>query len=201
MNALLSLSRLVDRLTERIGRGVSWLSLVMVLLGAFNALARWLGRFTGRDLASNAYLEGQWYLFSLLFLLGAAWTLREDRHVRVSTCSTADSPSRGQGLARPGRQVCSSSLPFCAFALAVLSFPSVRNSIATWEVSPDPGGLPRWPLEGDAPGLLSGIAWRCKACLGGHQARGLTLRAGGHARTAATGPPERGGHEGWAEGA
>ena len=73
MQRLLSFSRFVDGLNGRIGRAASWLALLMVLLGAFNAAARWLGRFIGKDLSSNAYLEGQWYLFSLLFLLGAAW--------------------------------------------------------------------------------------------------------------------------------
>jgi TRAP-type mannitol/chloroaromatic compound transport system permease small subunit len=60
--------------------GWCWL---MVLVGAFNAVARYLGRFLGVHLSSNAYIELQWYLFSLVFLLGAAWVLREDAHVRV----------------------------------------------------------------------------------------------------------------------
>ena len=57
-------------------------SLAMVAIGAFNALARFAGKWLGVNLASNTYLELQWYLFSLLFLLASAYTLQRDQHVR-----------------------------------------------------------------------------------------------------------------------
>ena len=59
------------------------MTLLMVMVGAFNAVARYLGKWIGVHLSSNAYIEAQWYLFSLIFLLGAAHTLQRDQHVRV----------------------------------------------------------------------------------------------------------------------
>ena len=73
----------VDGLNDRIGAAIRWLALLMVLLGAFNAIARYMTKYTGVSLASNAYTELQWYFFSLIFLLGAAYGLEHDVHVRV----------------------------------------------------------------------------------------------------------------------
>ena len=193
MKRLLLLSRLIDSLSDRVGRGVSWLALAMVLLGAFNAVARWLSRFVGHDLSSNAYLEGQWYLFSLLFLLGAAWALREDRHVRVDVLHGRLS-ERGKawvdlvgGLAL--------LLPFCVFTL-VVSLPSVRSSIATLEVSPDPGGLPRWPLK-----AMLLVAFVLLALQGVSEIIKRAAFLSGRAPDDGAPEHERGGHESWPEGA
>lgn len=144
MQALLRLSRLIDRVSTAIGHLVMWMCLGMILLGAFNALARYLGRFAGTNLASNAYIEGQWYLFSLVFLLGAATTLRRDAHVRVDLLYGR--------LGRRGRAWIDLAgtaiflVPFCIFTIA-MSLPSVRASWAVLEGSPDPGGLPRYPIK------------------------------------------------------
>ena len=135
---------MVDRANARLGRVVSWLVFAMVLVGAYNAAARYLGRFIGVNLSSNLYLELQWYLFSLVFLLGGAYALRENAHVRVDVL-----------YGRLGRRAratidCIGVLlllaPFCIFILWV-SWPSVRNSWVVREGSPDPGGLPRYPLK------------------------------------------------------
>ena len=83
MTSLLRLSAAIDRLNDRIGSAIQWLALVMVVVGALNAIARYAGRFTSVSLSSNAYLELQWYLFSLIFLMGAAYGLNHDYHVRV----------------------------------------------------------------------------------------------------------------------
>ncbi len=72
MRTWLLLSRAIDRLNVAIGRLVSWLTLAMVLIGAYNAVVRYLGGYLGHNLSSNAYLELQWYLFSVVFLLGAS---------------------------------------------------------------------------------------------------------------------------------
>ena len=73
----------IDGFTNRLGGWVGWMTLLMVMVGAFNAVARYLGKWIGVHLSSNAYIEAQWYLFSLIFLLGAAHTLQRDQHVRV----------------------------------------------------------------------------------------------------------------------
>jgi len=78
MQALLALSRLIDRMNEHIGRAVYWLVLAAVLLSAGNAIVRKIF-----SVSSNAYLEAQWYLFSAVFLLCAGYTLLRNEHVRI----------------------------------------------------------------------------------------------------------------------
>lgn len=137
-------ARLVDWMTDRLGRFVSWLVLVMVLIGAYNAIVRYLGRFTGTSLSSNLYLELQWYLFSLIFLLGAGYALKENAHVRVDVVY-----GRLGRRAQAWINVIGSVfmlIPFCVFVLWV-SWPAIRNSWVIREVSADPGGLPRYPLK------------------------------------------------------
>jgi len=144
LSALLALSRAIDWLNEQIGRLVGGLVLLMVGFGAFNAIARYAGRFTETQLSSNAFIELQWYLFSLVFLLGAAYTLRRDQHVRVDVLYGRLS-KRGKALIDLVGTL-AFLIPFCLFALWV-SFPTVSNSWAVLEVSPDPGGLPRYPIK------------------------------------------------------
>lgn len=144
MSALLALARAIDAANDRVGRTVAWLSLAMVLVGAWNAVARYAGRFTGTNLSSNAYIELQWYLFSLMFLLAGAYALRHDRHVRVDVFY-----GRLGARARAGIDLAGDLLfllPFCGFAIWV-TWPAVTNSWAVREVSPDPGGLPRYPIK------------------------------------------------------
>ena len=144
MRFALRLAAAVDRLTGLVGRGVAWLVPLMVLLAAFNAVARYLGRLVGHDLGSNLYLELQWYLFSLLFLLGAAWALREGAHVRVDVVYERLSPRVRTWIDLLGGLLL--LLPFCLVSLW-MSWPSVWASWAVREGSPDPGGLPRYPLK------------------------------------------------------
>jgi TRAP-type mannitol/chloroaromatic compound transport system permease small subunit len=143
-SGLLAPARAIERLNDAVGRVVSWLVLAMVLLGAYNAVVRYLGRFVGVKLSSNAYIELQWYMFSLVFLLGAAYTLRRDGHVRVDVLYGRLSRRARAWIDLVGGIVL--LLPFSVMTL-VLCWPSVRNSWAVWETSPDPGGLPRWPLK------------------------------------------------------
>lgn len=143
-SATLRVSAAIDRATGIVGRAAAWLALVMVLVGAFNAVARYLGRYIGINLSSNVYLELQWYLFSMLFLLGAAWVLRENAHVRVDVLYARVS-TRAQSLIN----ILGTLLllvPFSAFVLWV-SVPVVRSSWVIREGSPDPDGLPRYPLK------------------------------------------------------
>ena len=137
-------TRFVDGVTSSLGRFISWMALLMVLIGAYNAIARYLGRFIGVNLSSNLYLELQWYLFSLIFLLGAGFALKENAHVRVDVIY-----GRLEARARAWINVVGSVLMLIPFSIFVLwvSWPSIRNSWAVREASPDPGGLPRYPLK------------------------------------------------------
>lgn len=134
----------IDRINEWTGRAVYWMALVMVGIGAFNAIARSLDKYTGLGLSSNSWLELQWYLFSLVFLLGAAYTLKHDDHVRVDVLYS--------NLSRTGRawiNILGTLLflvPFCVLVL-VMSWDFVINSWTTLEQSSDPGGLPRYPIK------------------------------------------------------
>jgi len=154
MNTLFRLAKQIDRASQSFGRGLAWLSVVMVLIGAFNALARYGGRAVGINLSSNGLLEAQWYLFALIFLLGAAPTLAANRHVRVDVYYGRLSPRRQAWIDLLGCVFL--LLPFCIFAL-VTSLPFVESSWSVWELSPDPGGLARWPIKTAIPlafGLL-----------------------------------------------
>lgn len=144
MRALQRLADWIDDLSRRVGHAVSWLTLVMVLIAAGNAVARYLGRFLGANLSSNTFLEAQWYLFSVVFLLGAAWTLQEDAHVRVDVIY-GRLPARGRAAIDLAGGLLF-LLPFCVLALW-FTVPTVLASWATGEVSPDPGGLARYPIK------------------------------------------------------
>jgi TRAP-type mannitol/chloroaromatic compound transport system permease small subunit len=144
MQAWLAAARRIDRLSEWVGRVAGWGVLAMILIGAYNALARYLGRFAGWNLSSNLYIELQWYLFSVVFLLGAANTLRRGGHVRVDVLYGRLSLRLRAWVDLLGTLVF--LLPFSLFSLW-LCWPSVRNSWAVRELSPDPGGLARYPIK------------------------------------------------------
>jgi TRAP-type mannitol/chloroaromatic compound transport system permease small subunit len=78
VDALLAVSRLIDALNARIGKAVTWLVLAAVVISAANAIVR-----KAFDYSSNAWLEIQWYLFSGVFLLCAAYTLLRNEHIRI----------------------------------------------------------------------------------------------------------------------
>lgn len=148
MQRLLAFSAVVDRINGWLGRAVRWLTLVMVLVASANAVLRYMGRFAGVNLSSNAFLEMQWYLFSLVFLLAASYTLDTDSHVRVDVMFGRLS-ERGQAWINLAGGILF-LIPFCVLMIWV-SWPWVMNSWSVMEVSPDPGGLPRYPLKAVIP--------------------------------------------------
>ena len=138
MNALLGLSRVIDAVSERIGRFVYWLLLAAVLISTANAIAR-----KAFDVGSNAYLEAQWYLFATMFMLGAGYVLLHDQHVRIDVLAT-----RWSKKARAWIEVAGLALvliPMC-LVIAWMALPSVSLAYTSGEVSANPGGLIRWPL-------------------------------------------------------
>ena len=141
---LLRLSQLIDRLNERIGYLAALLVPLMLLLGVWNVLGRYLGEFVGQNLSSNIFIEGQWYVFDLVFLLGAAYTLRRDNHVRVDVFYSNWPPKRKALVNFLGTLLF--LLPFCTM-VTWASWGTVLNSWLDWEISPDPGGLPRYPIK------------------------------------------------------
>lgn len=144
MGALLKLAAMIDGLNERVGRLMYWLAMAMILIGVYNATVRYLGSFIGRNLSSNAYLEAQWYLFGAMFMLGAAYTLKHNAHVRVDIMYGRLS-AKGQAWIELLGTVLF-LLPFSAMVL-YLSLPWVEFSWKLHEVSPNPGGLARYPIK------------------------------------------------------
>jgi TRAP-type mannitol/chloroaromatic compound transport system permease small subunit len=139
MNALLALARVIDALTERIGKIVIWLVLVATLISAGNALARWaLGA------SSNAWLEVQWYLFGALFLLAAGYTLKHNGHVRIDIFYGRLSAKGQAWIDLIGGLFF--LLPMAGL-LAWLAWPMFVDAWTTQEMSPDAGGLLRWPVK------------------------------------------------------
>jgi TRAP-type mannitol/chloroaromatic compound transport system permease small subunit len=139
MSWLLGLSRRVDALNERVGRLLMWLVLLTTLIATGNALAKYL---LGEG--SNAWLEAQWYGFGAMFLLGAGYTLRHNGHVRIDVVYQRFS-ARGQALIDLIGGVLF-LLPVAGL-LVWLSWPLFAESWRLQEMSPDAGGLIRWPVK------------------------------------------------------
>ena len=144
MQILRRFTKLIDALNNKIGSVIRWLSLGMVLLGAGTALLRYFSRGLGLSMNLTPATELQWYFFSLIFLLGAAYGLNQNVHVRVDVLY--------EKLSAKGRawiDLVGSLLFLLPFSIVMLyvSWPAVRSSFSIREMSPDPGGLPRWPSK------------------------------------------------------
>src|SRR2546430_12559735 len=125
MNFLLSVSRLIDALNERVGRTIYWLILVAVLVSAGNAVVRY-----AFNRSSNAWLEIQWYLFAAIFLLCAGYTLLRNEHVRIDVIA-----GRLSARAQAWIDLVGSLLFLLPMALIIgfLSWPLVADSFARGE--------------------------------------------------------------------
>lgn len=139
MNAMLSLARGIDTINERIGRTAIWLVLVVVLISAGNALSRY-----SLNMSSNAWLEIQWYLFSGIFLLCAAYVLKRNEHIRIDVIAGRLSERAQNWIDVFGILVF--LLPM-AIIIGYLSWPVFMNAWNSGEGSPSPGGLIRWPVR------------------------------------------------------
>lgn len=139
MLVLLRLSQLIDVVNERVGRIANWLVLLACLISAGNAMSRY-----AFDLSSNAWLEVQWYMFALLVMLGASYTLQRNEHVRVDIVYLNLS-ERGQ-LWIDIIGTCLFLLP-AMIILGWLSWPFFYQSFLVQEISGNAGGLVRWPIK------------------------------------------------------
>ncbi|MCW8907754.1 MAG: TRAP transporter small permease subunit [Sedimenticola sp.] len=148
MHKLLRFSGIVDAVNERLGRLISWLVLIMVLLGVYNAVTRKLSQTIGVDLSSNAYIEAQWYMFSLVFLWGAAYALKHRAHVRVDILYSRVSDRVKAWIDIFG--TCFFLMPISVLIVWV-SWSYAADSWAILESSPDPGGLPRYLVKSAIP--------------------------------------------------
>lgn len=139
MSSLLSLSKYIDALNERIGLGISWALLLAVLICSGNAIVRY-----SFNISSNAWLEIQWYLFGAIFLLASSYTLRRNEHVRIDVIV---------GRFSKRTQAWVDVFGFIFFllpaTLLILYFavPFAMESVRNQEVSSNAGGLIVWPAK------------------------------------------------------
>ncbi|TPM28084.1 TRAP transporter small permease subunit [Mesorhizobium sp. B2-3-5] len=139
MEGPLALSRGIDRLNEFIGKSVSWLILLAILVSAANAAIRKVF-----DISSNAWLELQWYLFGAAFMLAAAYTLKQNEHIRIDIVYGLF-PRRAQHWIDLFGHVVF-LMPFVT--LMVFYFvPYVSLSFHSGEMSTNAGGLIIWPAK------------------------------------------------------
>lgn len=169
MPVLRALSRSIDRSTAVLGRTVAWLVVAMALISAGNAVIRKLF-----DSSSNAWLELQWWLFGIVFLLAAPWTLAANEHIRIDIVSKRWSPRTRTLIDILGHVAF--LLPMCA-VVVLMSWPSflrsapslealqhfvrsfdataplawLRGFAALGEQSSNAGGLPQWPMKALIP--------------------------------------------------
>jgi TRAP-type mannitol/chloroaromatic compound transport system permease small subunit len=143
LQALLKISSLIDRLSEFVGRWVSWLILVAVLISAVNAAVRKVF-----NMSSNGFLEIQWYLFAAVFLLAAGYTMLRGEHVRIDVILGRFS-KRTQIIIE---SVCIVLFlfPFCINVITLV-WPLVVKAYVTGEMSSNAGGLIRWPVFAMVP--------------------------------------------------
>ena len=144
MRGLLKVSHLIDNLSEFLGKIAIHLTLLLVVIGFYNVAARYIGRFIGQNLSSNRFIETQWYIFSIIFFLMFAYNLKHDVNVRVDFLYAKWSPRRKAWVDLIGTVLV--LIPFCVMGIWVTINP-VIFSWTLWEMSPDPGGLPRAPIK------------------------------------------------------
>lgn len=139
MTTLLKLSKGIDWINTLVGKAITWLVLVVVIVSATNAVLR-----KTFHLGSNAWLELQWYLFGAIFLLAAGYTFLCNEHVRVDILSQR-LPERAQvGIDIFG--VLFFLLPACSLVFW-LSIPFFWDSYVLHELSSNTDGLIRWPAK------------------------------------------------------
>ena len=138
MSFLLTLSRLIDALTERIGKLAMWFILATTMISAGNAIVRKLF-----DTSSNAFLEIQWYLFAGVFMLGSGYAFLRNAHVRIDFISSKFSARGRNWVDVIGIIVF--VFPLC-YMMATLGWPLFVNAYESGEMSSNAGGLIRWPV-------------------------------------------------------
>ncbi|HRW08921.1 MAG TPA: TRAP transporter small permease subunit [Caldilineaceae bacterium] len=144
MKALLKFAAVVDRITEWQGWLSALLVIVVILVGFYNVVTRYIGQWIGITLSSNAYIELQWYLFSAIFFFGFAYVLKHHINVRVDFFYSRWSRRNQARLDFWGTILF--LIPFCILGLYVTVSPVMRSWI-TWEMSSDANGLPRAPVK------------------------------------------------------
>jgi TRAP-type mannitol/chloroaromatic compound transport system permease small subunit len=143
LKSLLPLSRIIDAINAWLGRHLSWLILVAVLVSAGNATIRKIF-----DTSSNSWLELQWVLFSVVFLLCSPWTLMNNEHIRIDIVNNLMPRWLRGTIDLVGHTFF--LLPLTV-VMIVTGLPFFLRSYEINEQSGNAGGLPQWPSKGLIP--------------------------------------------------
>jgi TRAP-type mannitol/chloroaromatic compound transport system permease small subunit len=139
IRALLPLTRAIDAMNAWIGRKLAWLILLAVLVSAVNATVRKLF-----DTSSNSWLELQWVLFSIVFMLCSPWTLLANEHIRIDIVNNMMPRWLRNAVDIVGHAFF--LLPLCIIMI-VTGVPFFMKSYLVNEQSWNAGGLPQWPTK------------------------------------------------------
>ena len=140
VGALLGVSRVIDAINFRIGKWLSWLILMAVLVSATNAVIRKLF-----DTSSNAWLELQWVLFGIVFLMCSPWTLMANEHIRIDIVNIMLPRAVRNWIDVIGHAFF--LLPL-TIIMIITSAPFFWRSYQIGEQSMNAGGLAQWPSKG-----------------------------------------------------
>jgi len=139
LQSLLKLSRAIDAFTKWTGKRLAWLILVAVTVSAVNAIIRKV-----LDTSSNSWLELQWLLFSIVFLLCAPWTLLDNEHIRIDIVNNQFSKKLRDWIDVVGHAFF--LIPLC-IVMIITGGPFFMRSVEINEQSGNAGGLPQWPAK------------------------------------------------------
>lgn len=139
MQALLKLSRGIDAFTRWTGKRLAWLILVAVIISAVNAVVR-----KTFDVSSNSWLELQWVLFSIVFLLCSPWTLLDNEHIRIDIFNSMMPKTARNIIDIVGHAFF--LLPL-TIVMMITGVPFFQRSFDINEQSGNAGGLPQWPAK------------------------------------------------------
>ncbi|HEV7599648.1 MAG TPA: TRAP transporter small permease subunit [Bradyrhizobium sp.] len=139
MQSLLKMSRRIDAFTKWTGKRLAWLILVAVTVSAVNAIIR-----KTFDTSSNSWLELQWVLFSIVFLLCSPWTLLDNEHIRIDIINNMMPKKVRDSIDIIGHIFFLMPL---TIVMIITGIPFFLRSMEINEQSGNAGGLPQWPAK------------------------------------------------------
>jgi TRAP-type mannitol/chloroaromatic compound transport system permease small subunit len=139
LQSLLKMSRGIDAFTRWTGKRLAWLILLAVVVSAINAIVR-----KTFDMSSNSWLELQWVLFSIVFLLCSPWTLLDNEHIRIDIVNNNLPKKLRDSIDVMGHAIFLMPL---TIVMIITGVPFFRRSFEINEQSGNAGGLPQWPAK------------------------------------------------------
>src|SRR5260370_8622164 len=139
LQSLLNLSRGIGALSRWVGKRLAWLILVAVVVSALNAIVR-----KSFDTSSNSWLELQWVLFSIVFLLCSSWTLLDNEHIRIDIVNNLLPKQVRNSIDVIGHAFFLIPL---TFVMIITGGPFFIRSVEINEQSGNAGGLPQCPAQ------------------------------------------------------